>query len=429
VFLDDFLMMFRPSRDAESSVLYVRALLKFLGLTANEKKSSWDLETRKLHLGLWVDTVRGIFEIPEERIARIKACAKQVLSEVGRHARFVPSKLVARLAGLSVCVSLAFSGAKLFARELYSSLRGKGSWAAKVKLSNQAVRDVKVLASFPRRWNGAPIWAPAVTRVVITDASDVGWGAQVIVGDRVQEFQGKWSPGWQKQHIMVRELGAVRFALRGALPDLRNQVVESVVDSSAVFYGVKHWATSSIPLMRLLRKVFWLCDHHNITLLPRLVKSEANAADCLSRFKHDSEWCLDARVFVALESRFGPHTVDLFASPSNAQVAKFYSMLGGEGAAGANALVQDWDGENAYCAPPWSLIYKVLKKVDNTDMQCTLIVPDLSTASWFGPLLTRAKCVLPLPCGSMYRWDPAGRVVRAKWPLLAVRLKGNKPLP
>ena len=428
-FLDDFMMMYRPKSGAERSVRYVRGLLKYLGLTANEKKSSWELETRKLHLGLWVDTVRGVFEIPEERIARIKACAKQVLSEVCRHARLVPARLVARLAGLSVCVSLAFSGAKLFARELYSSLKGKGSWAAKVRLSNQAVKNVKVLAAFPRRWNGSPIWAPAVTRVVITDASDLGWGAQVIVGDRVQEFQGKWSRGWQKQHIMVRELGAVRFVLRAALPDLKGQVVESVVDSSAVFYGVKHWATSSIPLMRVLRKVFWMCNRHNIMLLPRLVKSEANAADCLSRFRQDAEWCLDPQVFGVLEALFGPHTVDLFAAPSNAKLPRFYSMLGGEGASGANALLQSWDGENAYCAPPWGLIPKVLKKLTSSSMQCTLIVPDLSTASWFGPLLTRADCVRPLPCGSMYRWDPTGQLIRSKWPLLAVRLRGSKQPP
>jgi hypothetical protein len=34
-------------------------------------------------------------------------------------------------------------------------------------------------------------------------------------------------------------------------------------------------------------------------------------------------------------------------------------MLGGQGAAGANALLQSWEGENAYCAPPWSLIGRV----------------------------------------------------------------------
>jgi len=71
---------------------------------------------------------------------------------------------------------------------------------------------------------------------------------------------------------------------------------------------------------------------------------------------------LDARVFDPLESWYGPHTVDLFATAGNAKVTKFSSMLGGDGAAGANARLQDWDGENAYCAPPWALVAKALEK-------------------------------------------------------------------
>jgi len=79
---------------------------------------------------------------------------------------------------------------------------------------------------------------------------------------------------------MVRELGAARLAVRAALPLLKDQVVEVVVDNSATFYGVKSWVSSSVALMRLLRKLFWLADRHGITFIPRLVKSEANAARC-----------------------------------------------------------------------------------------------------------------------------------------------------
>ncbi|WIA33876.1 hypothetical protein OEZ86_006977 [Tetradesmus obliquus] len=252
--------------DGPGGVAYAKALLSYLGLKANEKKSSWELATRKLHLGLWVDTASGIFLIPDDRIVKVKACAKAVLSEVSRSGRWVPARLVARLAGLSVCVSLAFSGAKFFARELYAALKGKGSWAAKVKLSNQAVRDVKLLAAFPRRWNGSCIWPPAVSCVVITDASDEGWGALIHAGSSVLQQQGRWAPGMRRKHIMVRELAAVHFALRAARHVLQQQVVECVIDNSAAYYGIKHWASGSIDLMRVLRKIFWLCDrqraHH-----------------------------------------------------------------------------------------------------------------------------------------------------------------------
>lgn len=106
IFLDDFLLLFAPGADGPGGVAYAKALLSYLGLKANEKKSSWELETRKLHLGLWVDTASGVFLIPDDRIVKIKTCAKAVLSEVSRSERWVPARLVARLAGLSVCVCL-----------------------------------------------------------------------------------------------------------------------------------------------------------------------------------------------------------------------------------------------------------------------------------------------------------------------------------
>ena len=424
IFLDDFLLLFAPGTNGPGGVAYAKALLTYLGLKANEKKSSWELETRKLHLGLWVDTASGVFSIPDDRISKIKACARAVLSEVSRSARWVPARLVARLAGLSVCVSLAFSGAKFFARELYAALKGKGSWADKVKLSNQAVRDVKLLAAFPRRWNGSCIWPPTASRVVITDASDEGWGAIVQAGSQVLQRQGRWTPGMRRKHIMVRELAAVRLALRAARPLLEQQVVECVIDNSAAYYGIKHWASASIDLMRVLRKIFWLCDRQHITLLPRLVKSEANPADSLSRFKSDAEWLLDARVFRQLEAWYGPHSVDLFAAADNAKLPRFYSMLGSDGALGANALQQSWEGENAYCAPPWAYIGRVLKKLHcMRHVACTLLVPDFPSSAWYPVLLSRAKSVRCLPLGAMFRRGTRG-LIRAKWPLLAVRLEG-----
>jgi hypothetical protein len=68
----------------------------------------------------------------------------------------------------------------------------------------------------------------------------------------------------RRKHIMVRELAAVRFTLRSALPTLKQQVVECVIDNSAAFYGLRYWASASVNLMRLLRKIFWLCDRHHI---------------------------------------------------------------------------------------------------------------------------------------------------------------------
>ena len=147
----------------------------------------------------------------------------------------MPTRLAARLAGLSLCVNLAFSGARLFAQGLYDSLKQRSSWYGKIRLSHQAIKDVKALAKFPSRWNGAPIWTPAASAKLITDASDVGWGAVAIKGGKRIERQGRWGTYMQRQHIMVRETAAARLGLREAGSLFAGEVVEVVVDNSATY--------------------------------------------------------------------------------------------------------------------------------------------------------------------------------------------------
>ena len=328
--------------------------------------------------------------------------------------------MAARLAGLSVCVSLAFPGGRLFAQGLYDSLRTKSSWAGKVKLTNQAVKDVKALAAFPSRWNGAFIWTPTAEATLITDASDVGWGAICEADGQRLEAQGAWGPHMASQHIMVRETVGVRLGLRQFLPQFQDRVVEVIVDNSATFYGTKTWVSRSQELMVQLRKIFNLCDVNNITIVPRIVKSEANPADCLSRFQQDSEWELSRKGFGLVDALYGPHSIDLFASEENAKLPRFYSMLGGGRAVGDNALLQSWEGEKAYAAPPWKLIGAAVRKLSSCSrVECTLVVPDFPGAKWYAPALALASEVRSVHLW----WCHRSRSLKAKWPCLLLKVQ------
>ena len=50
--------------------------------------------------------------------------------------------------------------------------------------------------------------------------------------------------------------------------------------------------------------------------------------------------------FQLLDYRWGPHTVDLFASNANNQCARFFSLHWCRGSSGINAFGQQWEGEN-----------------------------------------------------------------------------------
>jgi hypothetical protein len=79
-------------------------------------------------------------------------------------------------------------------------------------------------------------------------------------------------------------------------------------------------------------------------------------------------------------------------------VGRFFSMLGEDGALGGDALQQSWEGENAYAAPPWKLIGKVLDKLAGSQgLSCTLVVPDLPGSVWYAKALGMAREVRAMP--------------------------------
>eukprot|EP00873_Tetraselmis_striata_P016563 jgi/Tetstr1/436827/TSEL_025605.t1 len=64
-----------------------------------------------------------------------------------------------------------------------------------------------------------------------------------------------------------------------------------------------------------LRRLWCLLDSHGIHLRARYVRSAANVwADRLSRHLDSDDWQLDLLMFSEQESRFGPHSIDRFAS-------------------------------------------------------------------------------------------------------------------
>ena len=58
------------------------------------------------------------------------------------------------------------------------------------------------------------------------------------------------------------------------------------------------------------------------------IPRDANArADLLSRFVDKDDWSLNGEIFAQLDSRWGPHSVDRFASHYNAQLSRFNSKI------------------------------------------------------------------------------------------------------
>ena len=67
--------------------------------------------------------------------------------------------------------------------------------------------------------------------------------------------------------------------------------------------------------------MFSLSVRYQLHLEPEWIPRELNArADYLSCIVDYDDWFLDPEIFAQIDARWGPHTVDRFASFHNAQV-------------------------------------------------------------------------------------------------------------
>ena len=87
-----------------------------------------------------------------------------------------------------------------------------------------------------------------------------------------------------------------------------------------------------------------------------------------------------------LDSTFGPHTVDRFASVYNAQLERFNSKYWNPGSEAVDAFIVDWGGENNWLCPPIGLIPRVLRHAQRCKAEVTLVVPYWESAP-FWPIL------------------------------------------
>ena len=98
------------------------------------------------------------------------------------------------------------------------------------------------------------------------------------------------------------------------------------------------------------------------------------------------DWSLNPEVFMSLDARWGPHTVDRFSSYFNSQVIRFNSKYFSPGCPAVDALAQVWSSDNNWLCPPVHLIVAAVQHLRYHKGVGTLVLPEWPSAS-FGPFL------------------------------------------
>lgn len=103
-------------------------------------------------------------------------------------------------------------------------------------------------------------------------------------------------------------------------------------------------------------------ERFHVTLKAKHIAGAANVqADWLSRTTIDhAEWRLHLDLSLELLERFGRPAVDLFATPDNAQLLRYYTRFAVPGMEGVDTLCSTWPWEFLYAFPSLPLLSKVV---------------------------------------------------------------------
>lgn len=371
------------TQQAVDAYQYVDRLFGELGLRMHPTKGTKDGPTCVRLLGHLVDTKLARFLLPPDRVDKIVSLAVSLSRRASDNRRWVNFATLRRFCGTAVSTTLSVPRARYHLRSLFTAMQHRLPRRGDVQLGRQALKDLKWWTELrDNAATGRPLWPGATTILLETDASGTGWGA---VLNSSAEARGCHGVDRNGLHINCLELGAVTRALlsfRHLIP--AGSIIRLRTDSMVALHVMRAGSSRSPVLMGEMRELYDLCKKMEVELRIEHVSSALNEwADRLSREHDSTDWTLLPAAFASLNAKYGPHSVDLFASTESARCPRFYSRWMCPGSLGTNAFLYNWRGENCWANPPFHLVGAVISHVLRTDATVTLIAPVWRAQQWW----------------------------------------------
>lgn len=303
----------------------------------------------------------------------------------------------------------------------------KGDYNATMELSDIAKSDI--------RWwiENIAHTSNVVTHknfdaTIYSDASLDGWGGAM----NDTSTGGIWSGTEADNHINYLEILACFLTLKTFCASMSYCHVKAMVDNTTAVSYINNMGGKTPKCNEITKKLWTWCIQHDIWITAVHIPGKENiVADRESRERRrDTEWKLDNEIFQKIVSLWSKPSVDLFASRLNYQIKPFVSWKPDPEALAVDAFSLNWElYTNFYAFPPFSLINRVLQKIEQDQCQGFIIVPLWNTQVWFPRLLRllvdtplilpKSKTMLTLPSGAQ-KVHPLHR----KLTLLACKLSG-----
>ena len=388
LYLDDGLIVSRSKLDMELWVEIIQTDLAEAGFKVNESKSCWIPAQQVKWLGIILNSVKNEFEVPAEKLGRLKIA---IFRNLKYRSTCSPRELAKTIGKITSLYHVYGGIVYIMTKETTRWIAQGSSWNLREQLPDVVVNEL----SFWFNNLAVIIKKPLVqdltrkTYVVYSDASATGCGAfvQSMEGlDMVHywhEYEKKASSTW-------RELKAVQIYLKTHAKFFSGLAITWYTDNQAVPVVV-YKGSMKVDLNALALEVYKICITNDIDLSIYWVPREENEiADELSKVEDIEDWQVHPSVFHLLQARCGPFTLDAFASNLSNKTKKFYSKYWCKDTSGVNAFSYDWGKENLWLVPPPRLISQVLFHARKCKAVGILVVPKWQSAA-FWPLIWDGK--------------------------------------
>jgi ribonuclease HI len=333
-------------------------------------------------LGFLIDAEKMIVTLTQEKKDRLVEECQKLISK-----KQATIREVARVLGLIVSSFSGVDYGQLFYREIevekIQALKlARGNFDLKMQISENVKSEmtwwVKNIHNQYRVLNRNN---PQV--VLQTDASLLGWGA--VMND--SKTGGRWNYDERENHINYLELLAVFYALKAFQWQLKKfNHVKILSDNTTAVSYINHMGGVKSPCCNSLAKSIWFwAKQHKIWLTASHIAGKDNiTADIQSRkFNDQVEWQLNKEIFKHICSVCGTPDIDLFASCLNTLLEKFCAWKPDPDASFIDAFSIDWSEYKCYMFPPFSLLGRCVKKVQDDKTTAILVAPLWPTQAWF----------------------------------------------
>jgi hypothetical protein len=384
MYLDDGIVVGKCLQETKYYVFHIRRDLEYAGFVVNNEKSIWEPKQRIKWLGFILDSDQNIFEVPPDKLSRLKkGIYRNLLYQNSCSAREI-SKTVGKIISLFIAFgNLVY----LMTKDCTFWISENTSWSYKTKLPENVLRELRFwyrnLAMVSRKPLDAGL--TRATKIVYSDASSTGCGAFVLHEPGL-EMVHQWSPLETTTSSTYRELKTVELFLGIHGKKFAGYAIKWYTDNQGVPYIV-HKGSMKPDLNLVALEIFQACLRYDIDITVDWVPRELNQdADDLSKIEDCDDWSVSGTIFEYINKVYGPFTIDLFASNLTHKLGRFYSKYWCEGSLGVDAFAYDWGTEFSWVVPPPQLAGKVLNHMRLCKAAGVLLLPKWCSAAYW-PIL------------------------------------------